>query len=73
MVACYSTFVCDSQCADTKLSTVWMAVYFKLFDMIGIQTILVEMLLTDGKAIRGERDGAAHLFYGPLSLCLIKY
>jgi len=37
--------------------------YFKLFDMIGIQTILVGMLLTDGKAIRGERDGAAHLFY----------
>jgi len=37
--------------------------YFKLFDMIVIQTILVGMILTDGQAIRGERDGAAHLFY----------
>ena len=34
--------------------------------MIGIQTILVGMVLTDGKAIRGQRDGAARLFCGPL-------
>ena len=45
-----------------------VAVYFKLFDMIVIQTILVGMVLTDGQAIRGERDGAAHLFYGVLSV-----
>lgn len=38
--------------------------YFKLFDMILVQKIILGLVLTDGYSLRGKRDGCYHFFYG---------